>query len=98
MLDALFVLASEVSLQQNQKNEKKIIHMLTEQKIAKCGEKSHLCRERAAETYGSRVKLKQGFCIDTVADSVPEARQKALQAPGSFLTSAQLKTLSNAVW
>lgn len=57
MLDALFVLASKMSLQQNQKNLKKYPHAWKAEN-SKMWEKSHLCKERSAETYGSQVKLK----------------------------------------
>lgn len=57
MLEALFVLASEMSLQQNQKNLKKYPHAWKAEN-SKMWEKSHLCKERSAETYGSQVKLK----------------------------------------
>lgn len=46
MLEALFVLASEMSLQQNQKNlKKKKTHMLRKQKIAKCGKEIIFVKE-----------------------------------------------------
>lgn len=57
MLGALFVLASEMSLQQNQKNLKKHPHAQKAEN-SKMWERNHLCKERSAQTYGSQVKLK----------------------------------------
>lgn len=54
MLNALFVLASEVSLQQNQRIKKKNPHAYKAEN-SKMWEKSQLLKERAAETYGPKV-------------------------------------------
>lgn len=55
MLNALFVLASEVSLQQNQRIKKKKNPHAYKAENSKMWEKSQLLKERAAETYGPKV-------------------------------------------
>lgn len=92
MLEALFVLTSEMSLQQNQKNLKKIPTCLESRKQQNVGKKSSLQGKVSRNIWiPSEIKIRFLYRLDTMADNGVTGQTEGCQGPRllSYFCSAQ---------